>query len=107
MRWLKQPFVFLWNRARQIDWRVWAIVGVVVVAVLGTIAVYLSGYGRDPLTHFGAVFAGWVGGLVLFIIAGSVVAIVSLVRPETESYGSRARILLKRQTGHKIRERRQ
>jgi hypothetical protein len=102
MGWLTQPFIFLWKWARGIDWRVWAIVATIVVAILGTIAVYWSGYGRDPLTHFGAVFAGWVGGLVLFIIAGSVVAIVSLVRPETESYDSRARILLKRQTGKHV-----
>ena len=36
------------------------------------------------LTHFGAIFAAWVGGLVLFVIAGSVVAIVSLVGPKMD-----------------------
>jgi hypothetical protein len=102
MRRIKQLFVSTWKWARGIDWRVWAIVATIVVAILGTVAIYLSGYGRDPTTHFGAIFAAWVGGLVLFVIAGSVVAIVSLVRPETEPYDSRARILLKRQTGKHV-----
>jgi hypothetical protein len=43
-----------------------------------------------------------VGGLALFVLLGVVVAIVSLARPETESFDSRARILFRRQTGRHI-----
>jgi hypothetical protein len=43
---------------------------------------YLFGIGMNPGSHFGAVFASWVGGVALFVIAGGVVAIASVVRPE-------------------------
>jgi hypothetical protein len=84
------------------DWRIRGIIGVTIVSLIATGAVYYSGYGLDPATHFGAVFAAWVGGLALFLVAGSVVAIVSLVRPEDESFDSRARILFRRQAGKHI-----
>src|SRR5262249_11207225 len=84
------------------NWRVWGIVAAAVLCVLATAAVYYLGYGLDPVTHFGAVFAAWVGGLILFLVAGSVVAIVSLAAPENESFDARARILFRRQTGKHI-----
>lgn len=84
------------------DWRVWAVIIAAMVSILATVAVYYLGYGLDPSTHFGGVFASWVGGLALFVVAGSVVAIVSLVRPENESFDARARILFRRQTGKHI-----
>src|SRR4029079_3618023 len=73
-----------------------------VICILATVFIYWMGYGLDPATHFGAAFASWVGGLVLFVVAGTVVALVSLVRPENESFDARARILFRRQTGKHI-----
>lgn len=87
---------------RRLDWRVTAVIIAAAISVLATLAVYASGYGLDPATHFGGVFASWVGGLALFVVAGVVVAIVSLARPEDESFDARARILFRRQTGKHI-----
>jgi hypothetical protein len=87
---------------RNLDWRGWSVVAAAVLSVLGTAGIYWSGYGLDPATHFGAAFASWVGGLALFLVAGTVVALVSLVRPENESFDARARILFRRQTGKHI-----
>lgn len=92
----------LWHWARQLDWRVWGIIAAMAVSVLATAVVYYLGYGLNPATHFGSVFSAWVGGLALFLVAGSVVAIVSLVRPENESFDARARILFRRQAGKHI-----
>jgi hypothetical protein len=91
-----------WRWIRGIDWRVWAIVAAMFVLVIGTLVIYKLGIGLNPTTHFGAVFASWVGGVALFVVAGAVVAIVSLVRPEQESFDARARILFRRQTGQHI-----
>lgn len=84
------------------DWRVKLIIAIVAIAVVITAAIYYFGYGRDPLTDFGAIFAAWIGGLALFVITGIVVAIVSLARPEQESFDARARILFRRQAGKHI-----
>jgi hypothetical protein len=84
------------------DWRVKLIVGFVVVAIVATCCDYYEGFGLNPETHFGAVFAAWVGGLALFVITGIVVAIVSLAKPEEESFDSRARILFRREKGKHI-----
>jgi hypothetical protein len=102
MRLGKQLLMRLWPWACRLDWRVWGIIAAMVVSIVGTAIVYYLGYGRDPATHFGSVFAAWVGGLALFLVAGSVVAIVSLVRPENESFDARARILFRRQAGKHI-----
>jgi hypothetical protein len=88
--------------ARRVDWRVWAVVAPSVATLVATGIVYWFGLGLDPSTHFGAIFASWVSGLALFIVVGSVVALVSLARPEGESFDSRARILFRRQTGKHI-----
>jgi hypothetical protein len=84
------------------DWRVKLIVGFVVASTAATGCDYYEGYGLNPATHFGAVFAAWVGGLALFVITGIVVAIVSLAKPEEESFDARARILFRRQVGKHI-----
>ncbi len=87
---------------RSVDWRVWAIVAAIFVLVIVTGIFYYLRIGLDPSTHFGAVFAAWVGGVALFVVAGAVVAIISLVRPEQESFDARARILFRRQSGKHI-----
>lgn len=87
---------------RSLDWRAWAVVAASVTALFSTAFVYWLGWGLDPATHFGAIFAGWVAGVALFIIAGSVVALVSLSRPEFEEFDTRARILFRRQTGKHV-----
>lgn len=73
-----------------------------VVSMLLTCIPYYLGIGKDPATHFGAVFASWVGGVALFVVAGVVVAVVSLVKPEQESFDARARILFRRQSGKHV-----
>jgi hypothetical protein len=90
------------GRARRVDWRVWAVIAPTVAMLAATGIVYWLGLGRDPVTHFGAIFASWVSGLALFIVVGSVVALVSLAKPENWPFDSRARILFKRQTGNHI-----
>lgn len=93
-----------WGRFRRTDWRVVAVVLVLVVAVILTLVpfFFLGGDWLKPEKFLGAVFASWVGGVVLFVVAGVVVAIVSLARPEDESFDARARILFRRQTGKHI-----
>ena len=86
---------------RHIDWRIWIITGAVFVALAATAVIYWLGIGRDPATHFGAVFASWVGAVAVFVLA-AIGAIVSLAKPEKESFESRARILFRRQTGAHI-----
>jgi hypothetical protein len=86
----------------RIDWRVGYILVATGLAASATVVVYVLGYGRDPVTFFGAIFAGWVGGIALFIFVGVVVAVVSLARPEQEPFESRARILFRRQGGKHI-----
>jgi hypothetical protein len=86
----------------QIDWRVWAVLGALALAVIGTICVFFSGIDIDPVHKFGAIFASWVGALALFVVSGVVVAIVSLAQPERESFDARARILFRRQSGKHI-----
>src|SRR5436190_11638910 len=86
-----------------VDWRVGAVLAAYVISIAGTLLIYYYDiWGKaktatifgDPATHVGAVFAGWVAGLVLFTIGG-VAALVSLARPERESFDSRARILFR------------
>jgi hypothetical protein len=90
------------DRARRVDWRVWVVAAPTVATLVATGVIYWLGLGLDPTTHFGAIFASWVSGLVLFLVVGSVVALVSLAKPENWRFESRARILFKRQTGSHI-----
>jgi hypothetical protein len=84
------------------DWRVYIILAVVFAAIAASGAIYYLGYGHDPTTFFGAIFTAWIGGLALFVITGIIVAVISLSRPENESYDARARILFRKQTGKHI-----
>lgn len=92
--------VWLW--VRRMDWRVRAIFVTLFVQVVATSVIYYLGIWRDPSTHVGAVFAAWVGGLALFVVSGAVIAVISIARPEHESFDNRARILFKRKTGTHI-----
>jgi hypothetical protein len=86
---------------RRTDWRIWIILGAVFIALSATAVIYWLGIGRDPTTHFGAVFASWVGAVAVFVV-GAAGAIVGLAKPERESFDSRARILFRRQSGAHI-----
>jgi hypothetical protein len=101
-----QGFAFLRKRTlaiiRDVDWRIWAVVATLTVLIVSTTIVYMMKIGRDPSTHFGSVFAAWVAGVAIFVVSGSIISIVSLVRPEHESFDARARILFRRQTGQHI-----
>jgi hypothetical protein len=94
--------VRLWRRWKSIDWRIKAIVIPVVLASAASGLIWYLGHGRNPTTFFGAVFAAWIGGLALYAVIGSVVAYVSLPRPERESFDARARILFRHQSGKHI-----
>jgi hypothetical protein len=91
-----------WDRIKRTDRRVWAVLAAVAVTVIITVVIYLLPIDRDPVKGFGAAFAAWVGGVALFLVAGAVVAIISLAQPERESFDARARILFRRQTGDHI-----
>ncbi len=93
---------WLGTLARRLDRRAWVVLAALAVTLAATAAVYAFGLGLDPATHFGAVFAGWVSGVALFVVLGVVVAIVSLDPPERASFDARARILFRRQTGPHI-----
>jgi hypothetical protein len=84
------------------DWRMWVVFASSITTLAATGVIYLLGWGLDPSTHFGAIFASWVSGVALFIVVGSVIALVSLARPERESFDWRARILFRRQSGKHI-----
>jgi hypothetical protein len=88
--------------SHNLDWRISAILLAMAVAVLITALCFWFGIGQDPATLAGAIFAAWAGGVALFIVVGLVVGLVSLVRPEKESFDARARILFRRETGAHI-----
>jgi hypothetical protein len=90
------------ERIRHMSWRVRAVLIAVAVTVGLTAIPYIFRFGLDPTTHFGAIFAAWVGGVALFVIAGAVVAIISLARPEEESFDARARIFFRGRSGKHI-----
>ena len=82
------------------DWRFKAIFCAWLVSVLLTLAIAFWGYNFDLDAPFWAsVFTSWVAGVTLFTVVGGVVAGVSLVLPEKESFDTRARILFRRQSG--------
>jgi hypothetical protein len=96
---------------RRVDWRIAVVVIAFGISLLLTVSIYLLAAlahlafweeWLSPTTHIGAVFAAWVGGVVLFSIVGLVAAVVSLARPETESFDARARILFRGKTGEHI-----
>jgi hypothetical protein len=82
-------------------WRVFVISLALIISVIASEVIYWPlGYGHDPRTFFGAIFAAWLGGLALFVVIGLVVAVVTLVRPEQESFDARARILFRQSGKH-------
>ena len=95
-----------WHHAKSIvieDWRgrlvaisaLAAIFLTLIIAIFFPSALQVSGF-------FGAAFASWVSGLVLFLATGLVVAVAALARPDKELFEARARNLLQRQTGPHI-----
>ncbi|AID29561.2 hypothetical protein ACVILI_003442 [Mesorhizobium sp. USDA 4775] len=96
----------VWRYVHLIDWRVLSILLAVVLTLVITAGLYLAIWYKiinvDPATHFGAVFAGWVAGVALFVVGGAAVGIVSLARPEEEPFETRARILFRKQKGPHI-----
>lgn len=84
------------------DWRVTAILFASLIAMVGTFVIYMNGWFQDPGTFWGAVFAGWIAGLFLFVFVGVVVAIVSLTKPTREPFDTRARILFRGEKGQHI-----
>lgn len=93
------------------DGRRWIIIWAVMAMIVITAAIYVFAHGFEiaffqdwvnPATQIGAVFASWVGGLALFVIAGAFIAIISLERPEESSFDARARILFRRQHGRHV-----
>ncbi|MEE7492231.1 hypothetical protein [Methylobacterium oryzae] len=99
-RWIAATRFMRW--ARRYDWRVWTIVLALAISVVVTAAIYWR-YGiPSPDTHWGSVFASWVGGVALFLVVGVASAITSAARPEMESFDTRARILFRKQSGRHI-----
>ncbi|MDX0610780.1 hypothetical protein GOC90_25490 [Sinorhizobium medicae] len=93
----------LFNRILWKDWRVKLVLWSVGLAVTVTLTFYIFVPQATDASHFlGAAFASWISGLLLFLLVGSVVAIVSLARPEQELFDARARNLLRRQEGSHI-----
>jgi len=88
--------------AKRYDWRVWTIVVALIISVASTGAVYWIWGVPAPDTHWGSVFASWVGGVLLFLVVGLATALVSVAKPELESFDTRARILFRRQSGAHI-----
>ena len=86
----------------RIDWRIWAVVSVAFICIIITVSVPFLGFAQDASTFSGAVYASWVANVVFFAVAGMVVTVVSLVKPEAESLDSRARILFRKQTGKHV-----
>jgi hypothetical protein len=91
-----------WARFRAVDWRLRLVLATVILVLGATGAAYWFGVWQDPSTHWGAVFASWVGGVALFAVTGAVVAYVTLAQPEKEAFDARARILFRRQSGKHI-----
>lgn len=90
----------------EIDWRDWRVtwvlksIGFSLVAT-GVIAIAFPS-ARDVSTFGGALFASWVSGLILTIVITAIVTIAQFARPHEEIFESRARNLLRRQTGAHI-----
>lgn len=91
---------------REIDWKDWR-VRWVLKSIIGSIAVtliiaYLAPTARDVSTFAGATFASWVAGLILTVVLTLVITVAQFARPHEEVFESRARNLLRRQTGAHI-----
>ena len=68
------------------DWRIWSIFLAMIIALAITYLCFHFDLWQDPATMGGAIFASWAGGVALFVVVGLIIAVVSLVRPEEESF---------------------
>ncbi|TPL75121.1 hypothetical protein [Mesorhizobium sp. B2-3-15] len=103
---MKKNFWTFTHYMREVAWSDWR-GRLVILTVLIASAITFIIWWRYPdasnvTTFFGAAFASWVSGFILFIITGFVIALVTLLRPEREIFEARARNLLQRQTGPHI-----
>ncbi len=85
-----------------LDWRFRTILFTTIASLVITLFIYAAGIWRDVATFSGAAFAAWFSGVLFFAFVGAVVAAVSVIQPEQESFDSRARILFRRQYGPHI-----
>ena len=91
------------NKLGWSDWRIGILSFAIIFSILVTLLTYfLYPDLTDVGTFKGAVFASWCAGLMLTVAITSVVAFVSLARPEKEVFQARVRNLLRRQTGPHI-----
>ncbi len=91
-----------WKRVQRYDWRVIGLVGALAVAGVATVVMPLLGYSVEPSTKFGAFYASWLAGVLLFATVGIIVAVASMVRPHEDWFEARARNLFRRASGEKI-----
>lgn len=90
------------RRRWRADRRVQGIVWTATVATTVTGVVHISGWFNDPSDFWGAVFASWVAGVILFDSGGLAVAIFSLTQPETFHFAERVGILFQGDHGPHI-----
>jgi hypothetical protein len=91
-----------WRWARRYDWRLWTLFIAILICLALTGMVYYVVGVPPPDSHWGSVFASWVGGVALFLVVGVATAITQVARPELESFDTRARILFRKQSGRHI-----
>lgn len=103
---MKKSFWTLTHYMREVAWADWrgrlVLFTVLIASILTLIIWWRFPDASNVATFFGAAFASWVSGFLLFIITGLVIALVTLLRPEREIFEARARNLLQRQTGPHI-----
>ena len=103
MNTVKDWAIRAWSRIKRADWRFWSIALATLVAVLLTFLLPLYNGNLLKVDWFGgAFFASWAAGVALFALVGFIVAVVSISRPERESFDARARNFLRRQSGPHI-----
>lgn len=103
LRWWDVARLRVGNGIRRWDWRIWSILAATVIAIAITFAIPFIWPSLWDITKFqGGFFASWVAGVALFALVGLVVAIVSVYRPDRESFDARARNFLQRQHGGHI-----
>ncbi|MBZ9719682.1 hypothetical protein LB519_17705 [Mesorhizobium sp. AD1-1] len=103
---MKKNFWAFTHYMREVAWSDWrgrlVLFTVLIASVITLIIWWCFADASNVSTFFGAAFASWVSGFILFIITGFVIALVTLLRPEREIFEARARNLLQRQTGPHI-----
>lgn len=85
-----------------LDWRLQIVI--IATAIVIVVTWYASFVDKitDVATFLGAFYAAWVASLAFFLVLGVIGTIVSLAKPENEPFETRARILLRGQTGPHI-----